>query len=91
MIKKLIKWLMQNKKRRYEVVYIATGYMGNKYDAGIFEFYVSDRGIKEVGNIDFMQYGFHKNFKVLSKHFPANSKGLHSYTAAEIIEDKQHE
>ena len=80
-MKKLIKWLMQNKKRHYKVVYIATGYMGNKYDAGIFEFDVSDRAIKK-GNFESpMRYGFYKNFKVLVRHFPSTGT-VHPFAAA---------
>ena len=74
---------MQNKKRHYKVVYIATGYMGNKYDAGIFEFDVSDRGIKKADLDDPKQYGFFKNYKLLARHFPSKG-GFHTYVAAYI-------
>ena len=80
---KVIEWLMQNKKRHYKVVYIATGYMSNKYDAGIFEFYVSDKEIKKGNFSSPMQYGFYKYYGQLSRHFKAVG-AVHIYSAAYI-------
>ena len=79
---RFIKWLTNNKKRSYEVQYIATGFMGNRYIAGTFEFKVSDNTIKKEGFETASSYGFYKNYKKLSKHFPVKGVGnLHQYTS----------
>ncbi len=68
-MKILTKWLHRNKKRHYKIVYVATGFMGNKYDAGIFEFNVSDKMLK-IMKMTPESFGFNQNFDALSKHFP---------------------
>jgi hypothetical protein len=84
-LKKLIKLVMRNKKRRYKVVYIATGYMSNKYDVATIEFYVSDKELYTQNFDSPMQYGFYKNYKMLSRHFPVKTGGaIHWYTGCYI-------
>ena len=78
----LKKWLFQHKKRHYKVVYIAVGFMGNQYDAGIFEFDVSDSQLKKE-RLNAEQYGFYMNYKVLIKHFKLVN-GRVSYISAMI-------
>ena len=65
---KFKKWLFQHVKREYKVVYVATGFMGNKYDAGVFSFKVSDHHLKKH-SMDAGVYGFHINRGKLDKHF----------------------
>ncbi len=77
---KFIKWLTQYKKRYYKFSYIATGFMGNRYVAGTFEFKVSDREIDKANVSSPCDYGFYKNYKKLSRHFPAKN-GVHTYVA----------
>lgn len=79
---------MQNKKQHYRIVYVATGFMGNKYDAGVFEFDVSDREIKKGNYGDPMKYGFCKNFKVLARHFPPSGT-VHPFVAAYITNNNK--
>jgi len=84
-MKSIIKWLMQNKKRRYHFQYIAVGFMGNKYFAATFEFYVSDREIKKVGTTSPAGYGFYKNYKVLAKYYPLKGvSNIHNFTTIDI-------
>ena len=47
---KFTKWLFQHVKREYKISYIATGFMGNTYDAGTFKFKVSDNHLRSVIN-----------------------------------------
>ena len=68
-MKKFIKWLCQHKKRHYKVVYIATGFMGNRYDVGTYEFSVSDHEIRKAGYKNPGACGFGKNYRELSKYF----------------------
>lgn len=77
------KWFFQNKKRHYKVVYTATGFMSNRYDVGTFEFSVSDREIKEAGFDTHGQYGFYKNYKILSRFFPVVNN-IHTFLCSDI-------
>ena len=88
MINKFKKWLSRNEKRHYEIAYIATGFMGNKYDAAIIEFDVSDEELK-IRGFNASQYGFHINYELLSRHFNKDSNGLTAYVSADINLDKE--
>lgn len=81
------KWLFQNVKREYKVVYIATGFMGNRYDAGIFEIKVSDRFLKRYG-VNVHEYGYSLNRKQLNKHFK-EINGITRFTSVIIINNKE--
>ena len=84
----LIKWLMQNKKRRYHFQYVATGFMGNELLVATLEFYVSDREIKKVGVNSAEAYGFFKNYELLSKHFPTKGDStIHHFKTIDITEN----
>ena len=50
MIKKLIRKLMINKERKYKREFFFTGYMGNTFSAGTFEFSVSDKDADYFGS-----------------------------------------
>lgn len=86
-MRSIIKWLMQNKKRRYHFQYVAVGFMGNRYVAGTFEFKVSDREIKKTNTNTPYGYGFYKHYKALTKHFPLRH-GVYSFTAIDIKGDE---
>ena len=77
---KFIKWLTQYKKRYYKFSYIATGFMGNRYVVGTFEFKVSDREIDKTNDGTAHGYGFRKNLKKLSRHF-TEKNGVYTYIA----------
>ena len=66
---KFIKWLFSRKMRSYKFEYIAYGFMGNRYSAGIYEFKVSDGHLKD-NNLTPSQYGFSKHYDELIKHYP---------------------
>ena len=83
---KFIKWLTQHKKRYYKFSYLATGFMGKKYVAGTFEFKVSDREINNANVGSPCGYGFYKNYKKLSMHFPVKN-GVHAYLAKQHNRD----
>ena len=82
---KLKQWLFQHVMREYKVAYVATGFMGNSYDAGVFEFKVSDRHLRKI-NMNAHAYGFRVNEKALMKHFKTIT-GRVTFRSANI---KQH-
>ena len=82
---KFKKWLLQNIRREYKVVYMATGFMGNRYYAGTFEFKVSDRHLKNCG-VNAHSYGFIINKSSLIKHFKVRKNGNISFLSADVKE-----
>tara|TARA_R110000772_G_scaffold268449_1_gene395547 strand:+ start:217 stop:471 length:255 start_codon:yes stop_codon:yes gene_type:complete len=82
---KFKKWLLQNIRREYKVVYIATGFMGNKYNAGIFKFKVSDRHLNKHG-VTAHVYGFMLNKSSLTKHFKVRKDGHIAFLSANMKE-----
>ena len=77
------KWLFQHVKREYKVVYVATGFMGNRYDAGVFEFKVSDRHLNKH-KVNAHTYGFYINKQQLIKHFKVSKSGNVTFISANI-------
>tara|TARA_R110002020_G_scaffold474213_1_gene704970 strand:- start:1415 stop:1678 length:264 start_codon:yes stop_codon:yes gene_type:complete len=79
---KFTKWLFQHVKREYKISYIATGFMGNTYDAGTFKFKVSDNHLRKY-KTDAHTYGFYINKDKLNKHFSVIN-GRQTFTAVYI-------
>lgn len=65
---KFTKWLFQHKKRKYKVVYIAYGFMGNRWNVATFEFSVSDNTLKKM-KFTPQVYGFYININKLEPYF----------------------
>tara|TARA_R110000772_G_scaffold223029_1_gene333420 strand:- start:339 stop:593 length:255 start_codon:yes stop_codon:yes gene_type:complete len=82
---KFNKWLFQNVKRKYKVSYLATGFMGNRYCVGTFEFKVTDRHLKNCG-VNSHSYGFILNKASLAKHFKIRKNGNITFLSADIKE-----
>jgi hypothetical protein len=83
---KVKKWLYRNKRRKYSITYVATGFMGNRYKAGKFEFSVSDNCLSKF-DMNPAQHGFNLNRKALEVHFNlVNGTGEFSYIMHKVEE-----